>query len=122
MVQVLVVDDDPVFREIAREVLVQAGHAVSLADDGAHAVEVGKTAAPDLAIVDMLMPERDGIETIRELRAQWPAIKLIAVSAGSRGLDAGLLLRSAMALGADASLEKPLNGAALLALVDQLTG
>ena len=68
----------------------------------------------------MLMPERDGIETIAELRERWPQIKVLAVSAGARLLDADLLLRAAKTLGADATLRKPVENKALLAAVDRL--
>ena len=68
------------------------------------------------------MPERDGIETIRDLRARWPGVKLIAVSAGSRGLEPNLLLRAAKVMGADATLQKPVEHDALLKLVGKLLG
>jgi CheY-like chemotaxis protein len=120
MAHVLVIDDDPLFREIAREMLLQADHTVTLADDGSAVVGLEFDAPPDLAVVDMLMPERDGIETIRDLRGRWPGVKLIAVSAGSRGLEPNLLLRAARAMGADAGMEKPLDRGSFLKLVDTL--
>ena len=122
MALVLVIDDDPVFREIAREVLVQSGHDVSLAENGIEAAKIASEPAPQLAVVDMLMPERDGIETIRDLRIRWPGVKLIAVSAGSRGLEPPLLLRAAKAMGADAALPKPVDHDTLLKLIDELVG
>lgn len=120
MAFVLVVDDDPVFREIATEVLAQGGHEVASADDGARAVAAAGGRRPDLAIVDMLMPERDGIETIGDLRRRWPTIKVLAVSAGARLLEADLLLRAAKTLGASATLRKPVGKDALLAAVEGL--
>jgi CheY-like chemotaxis protein len=120
MAQVLVVDDDPLFREIAREVLEGAGHTVDTAENGVLAMDTRVEPAADLAVVDMLMPERDGIETIADLKGRWPALKVIAVSAGGRNLDADLLLRAAKALGADAIMAKPLVAPAFLALVDQV--
>ena len=122
MAHVLVIDDDPLFREIAREMLDQAGHAVTLAGDGSQVEGLPAEPAPDLAVVDMLMPERDGIETIADLTARWPRIKVIAVSAGGRNLEPSLLLRAAMALGAHATLAKPLEREAFLALVGSLLG
>ena len=122
MAHVLVIDDDPLFREIAQEILTQEGHAVTLADDGAKTGQLPAEPAPDLAVVDMLMPERDGIETIGDLQARWPTIKVIAVSAGARGLEPGLLLRAAKALGADATLSKPLEARAFMELVRRLLG
>jgi CheY-like chemotaxis protein len=120
MACVLVIDDDPLFREIAEEILTQAGHVVILADDGAKAGLLPAEPAPQLAVVDMLMPERDGIETIGDLQARWPKIKVLAVSAGARNLEPDLLLRAALALGADATLPKPLERESFVALVAQL--
>ncbi|HWF78614.1 MAG TPA: response regulator [Caulobacteraceae bacterium] len=122
MALVLVIDDDPLFREIARELLIQAGYDVALAENGAEAARLAPLPRPDLAVVDMLMPERDGIETIRDLRGRWPGVKLVAVSAGSRGLAPNLLLRAATAMGADAALQKPVDHAVLLKLVGELLG
>ncbi len=122
MALVLVIDDDPLFREIARELLVQAGYEVSLAENGAAAARIAAEPAPDLAVVDMLMPERDGIETIRDLRGRWPGVKLVAVSAGARGLEPSLLLRAAKAMGADAALQKPIEHADLLKVIADLVG
>lgn len=120
MAHVLVIDDDPLFREIAEEMLVQEGHAVTLADDGDKVAQLPDEPTPHLAVVDMLMPERDGIETIGELQARWPSIKVIAVSAGARGLEPDLLLRAAKALGADATLPKPLERGPFVELVRRL--
>jgi CheY-like chemotaxis protein len=122
MAKVLVIDDDPLFREIAQEMLTQGGHAVTLADDGSKAARLPAELAPDLAVVDMLMPERDGIETIGDLQARWPQIKVIAVSAGGRGLEPDLLLRAAKALGADATMAKPVDREAFADLVRRLLG
>ncbi len=118
MAHVLVVDDDPLFREIVREVLTEAGHEVSQAENGMVATKI--LPVPALAVIDMLMPERDGIETIRDLRGRWPGVKLLAVSAGSKGLEPNLLLRAAKAMGADAVLQKPIDHDALLKMVDSL--
>ena len=122
MAYVLVIDDDPLFREIAREILAQEGHAVTLVTDGAHVVRLPAEPAPALAVVDMLMPERDGIETIGDLRLRWPTIKVIAVSAGSRSLEPALLLRAAKALGAHATMPKPVEREAFTQLVRELLG
>jgi CheY-like chemotaxis protein len=121
MAHVLVIDDDPLFREITAEMLSQDGHTVDTAENGLDAQR--ELARPDLAIVDMLMPERDGIETIGDLRRRWPGVKLVGVSSGgARGLGPDLLLRTAEAMGADATLPKPLQADALQALVRQLLG
>jgi CheY-like chemotaxis protein len=122
MAKVLVIDDDPLFREIAEEMLTQVGHTVTLISDGDKVGRLPAEPSPDLAVVDMLMPERDGIETIGDLQARWPNLKVIAISAGARGLNPDLLLRAAKALGADATLTKPLERQAFVELVRQLVG
>ena len=122
MARVLVIDDDPIFREIAQELMSEAGHEVMLAENGAVAQRLPDDPAPDLAIVDMLMPERDGIQTIGDLKARWPTIKLVAVSAGARGLEPGLLLRTAQGLGVDLTVQKPFETAAFAHLVKTLLG
>jgi CheY-like chemotaxis protein len=117
---VLVVDDDPDFREFARVMLVEAGHDVSVAEDGFKALRLVEARPPDLAVLDMLMPNRDGIETLGDLRRLWPQVKVIMVSAGARRMDSDTLLHSASALGADATLAKPLDQARFLELVASL--
>ena len=122
MARVLVVDDDPLLLEIASEILKQAGHEVITAENGARVAALPSDLAPALAIVDMLMPERDGVETIGDLKRRWPKAKIIAISAGARGLRPELLLRMATTLGADATLPKPLDPAVLAGLVASLLG
>jgi CheY-like chemotaxis protein len=120
MAFVLVVDDDPVFREIARAMLQAGGHEAAVAEDGVKGLRAVEARPPDLAVVDMLMPNRDGIEVLADLRRRWPAVKVIMVSAGARLLDADALLGAAKALGADATLGKPLQQAVFLDLVASL--
>ena len=86
------------------------------------AIESIEAEPPDLVILDMLMPNRDGIETLGDLRRRWPAVKVIMVSAGARMLDAEALLNAAKALGADATLGKPLDRIRLIELVRSLVG
>jgi CheY-like chemotaxis protein len=117
---VLVVDDDPVFREFAGAMLAQAGHEVAMAEDGIKALKLVEARPPDLTVLDMLMPNRDGIETLGDLRRRWPQVKVIMVSAGARLLSPEALLHSASALGADATLGKPLDQARFLELVASL--
>jgi CheY-like chemotaxis protein len=118
MAHVLVIDDDPVFREIMAEILTQDGHTVAEAGNGVEAQ--GVTRRPDLAVVDMLMPERDGVETIGDLVRRWPGVKLIAVSSGGRGGGPELLLRTAKALGAHATMAKPVQAQAFRDLIASL--
>lgn len=117
---VLVVDDDPILREIAAELLRQNGYEVWLAEDGAIALERLSRERPDLVIMDMVMPNTDGVEAIQAVKKNWPTLPVIAVSAGAGRLDPSVLLRAATALGADASMTKPLRPAEFIALVASL--
>lgn len=108
MAVIVIVDDDPTVRLIATELLRQEDHVVVEADDGEEALEVIGSMGVDLVVLDMLMPNKDGLETIVELRRSWPHLRILAISSGGRG-GADQLLRTARVLGADDTLVKPLR-------------
>ncbi|CAN5206740.1 response regulator [soil metagenome] len=117
---VLVVDDDPILREVASEILRQGGFSVWTAEDGQLAMLRLALSLPDLVIMDMVMPNQDGIEAIQEVRRRWPKLPLIAVSAGTGTLESDVLLRAATELGANASMSKPLRAQVFLELVEKV--
>ena len=108
MAIILIVDDDPTVRLIAGELLRGDDHAIVEAEDGDEALKIVGVMAVDLVVLDMLMPNKDGLETIVELRKRQPDIRILAISSGGV-MDRSLLLRTAMAIGADESLQKPLR-------------
>ena len=108
MAIILIVDDDPTVRLIASELLRGDDHAIVEAEDGDEALRIVGAMAVDLVVLDMLMPNKDGLETIVELRKRQPDIRILAISSGGV-MDRSLLLRTAMAIGADESLQKPLR-------------
>jgi CheY-like chemotaxis protein len=108
MAIILIVDDDPTVRLIAGELLRGDDHAIVEAEDGDEALRIVGVMAVDLVVLDMLMPNKDGLETIVELRKRQPDIRILAISSGGV-MDRSLLLRTAMAIGADESLQKPLR-------------
>jgi CheY-like chemotaxis protein len=119
MVQVLVVDDNPALRLVARAMLEAAGYEVTEAGDGDGAVRAFREQAFDLVLCDLDMPDKDGAETIRELRALDPGVRVVAMSGGHRicpGLD---LVRLARGLGAEEGLRKPFGRLALVAAVER---
>ena len=105
---ILVVDDDPTVRLIAKELLEAEGHAVLEAGDGAEALKLVASVHTDLVILDMLMPNKDGLETIVELRRTQAGVRILAISSGGR-MEAGQLLRMALVFGADETMAKPLR-------------
>jgi len=113
----LVIDDDPVVCEVARQVLERNGFAVSTASDGQAGLGRFGEMNPDLVIVDILMPGKEGIATILELRQIDPRARILAMTGGGGSFAAGEVLRMAELLGADHSLRKPFQPAELLATV-----
>lgn len=108
MAIILIVDDDPTVRLIAGELLRSEDHAIVEAEDGDEALKIVASMAVDLVVLDMLMPNKDGLETIVELRRHNPGIRILAISSGGR-MEPGHLLRTAMMFGADECLQKPLR-------------
>lgn len=119
MTYVLVVDDDEPFRSVIAASLRQAGYEVGEAEDGKQCEVAVARRQPDLVILDVLMPEQDGLETLRVLRGRYPDLKILAISGGTidRGLD---WLRVATQLGANAGLAKSFTNSAFLAEVKRL--
>ncbi len=101
--KVLVVDDDKHFRVLARAILEPAGFEVIESEDMEQCMLQLRSHAVDALILDMVMPGRDGIEAVPELKQQFPEIRIVAVS-GAEQSD--LYLSVSAHLGADASLEK----------------
>jgi len=83
MPSVLVVDDEDQLRQLIREILEQAGYQVTEARDGKEAVQQYRLAPADVVIMDILMPEQDGLETTSTLRREFPNVKIIAITGSS---------------------------------------
>ncbi|MEW5724979.1 MAG: response regulator [Thermodesulfobacteriota bacterium] len=119
MARILVVDDDGLFRSLMRELLELEGHEVTEAGDGREALALCQDQPFDLFITDILMPERDGLETIKELRRRRPEAKIIAVSGGGLLAPEGYLAVAAR-LGAQWGLVKPFANEELVEAVRAL--
>src|SRR2546423_8846319 len=118
--RILVIDDDGHLRGAIRVVLESAGYEVIEAGDGDAGLRLHREQGADLLLVDLFMPERDGLEVIRAVRADAPDAKIVAMSGGSNlKLD---LLDAAAAFGASRTLWKPFAPGALLATVRELLG
>jgi two-component system, chemotaxis family, chemotaxis protein CheY len=119
MAAILVIDDDPMAREIITEMLSQNGHRAVNASDGGEGLELFKNGAFDLVITDMIMPEVEGVETIIQLRKDNPDVKIIAISGGGR-ISAYSHLSIAEKFGVMKTLTKPFAKDDLLKAVDEL--
>jgi two-component system, chemotaxis family, chemotaxis protein CheY len=115
---VLVIDDEPALREVTRQFLEEAGHTVVEAGDGKVGLWIFRELRPDLVIVDLFMPEKEGVETIREMRTIDPTAKIVAMSGGGR-FGTRQLLDGLVDLGATATLAKPFGHGELLSAVDR---
>ncbi len=115
MARILVIEDELTNREVLREMLHTRGHEVTEALDGEEGLRLFRQEQADLVITDIFMPRRDGLGVIRELRKDYPRVKIIAVGAGGQEL-----LLKAKELGANRILEKPLRMKALLEVVREL--
>ncbi len=121
MARILVVDDDHDICEVLEMGLTHAGHEVRIAADGASALRLARAEPFDLIITDIFMPGKEGIETIMEIRRDFPAVKVVAMSGGGRTGDLHYL-RDAVALGAVRTLRKPFGRAELLDAVRAALG
>lgn len=115
------VDDDAGLRSTLTRALTQVGYHVRSAADGAEALRLQRELPADLVLTDVYMPGEDGLAEIRELRAGWPNLKIVAMSGAVDRGDVDLL-EVAQAFGADAGVAKPFELDALLTLVRRLLG
>ena len=121
MATILLVEDDDAVRGVLHRALVGAGHEVEDACNGDIALAAYRRQPCDLVITDLVMPEKDGLETITALRRINPAVKIIAISGGGRTLGLGqLYLETAQSIGAARILAKPFTSAALLTAVTEV--
>lgn len=106
MTKILVIEDDDSFRNVLVQMLEKAGYEVCQAENGNKALSICEDFQPDLVLSDIIMPDKEGLETIQELVLTKKDIKIIAMSGGGRfGPDSYLPL--AKRLGARRTLQKP---------------
>ena len=117
MATILVIDDSATVREVLRASLENAGYQVLLASNGRKGVDLHRAVGSDLVLTDLLMPEQEGLETIRQIKRDWPELPVIAASGGSSFLDTKDLLSAASCFGAVSTLTKPFTADELLTAV-----
>ncbi len=117
--RLLVVDDNDDMRQSMKRLLERFGYHVELAANGARAIEMQGRVDAQVLITDIFMPDTDGLETIKQFRSQYPAVRIIAMSGGGGTLREADYLSTASVAGADAVLRKPFSPDNLLqALTD----
>jgi two-component system, chemotaxis family, chemotaxis protein CheY len=117
--RVMLVEDDPGVLTALGKTLLAAGYVVIPATNGAEAVRLWREGRSDLVILDMFMPEKDGLETIVELQGLTPDVPIIAITGGGTHgrFD---VLKDAERLGAVETFKKPFDTRALLAAVARI--
>ena len=119
--RILLIDDDDQIRKMLSQLLEGAGYEVIGAADGKQGIRLFREAPCDVIITDIIMPEKEGIETIGELRRGFPDVKILAISGGGR-LPADEYLRMAKSFGAHRTLAKPFEQKELLEALRELVG
>jgi CheY-like chemotaxis protein len=115
---ILIVDDEEPIREVMLGILEDAGYTIRAARDGKEASQFISQGSFDLIVTDLVMPEKEGLELIKEVRRDHPAIRIVAIS-GAVGNVKETFLSMARAFGADFILAKPFSLEDLLHTVEQ---
>jgi CheY-like chemotaxis protein len=116
---ILIVDDDPITRKLLCEIFEKQGSQIIEASNGKEAIKLYKEQKIDLVITDIIMPEKEGIATIRELKEINPDIKIIAMSGGG-AVQSEEYLKVAKLVGAKYTIEKPIDTENLIEKVNSL--
>ena len=117
MAKVLVVDDEPMILDLVRRALGSAGHEVRLADGGDAALAALADERFDMVVTDILMPGKEGIALILDIRRLRPGLPVIAIS-GGHAHGSHDVLDVARRLGAVHTLAKPFRARTLVTLVE----
>jgi len=120
MAKILLIDDDELLRRVLSKSLEHAGHTIIQAADGQQGIDLARATGVELVITDLVMPVREGVETILQLRRERPALPIIAISGDHS--NSKLYLEIAAKIGAKRILPKPFTPSELLKLVDTVLG
>ena len=121
MANILIIDDDKQFRTMLRNMIERNGYEVIEAPDGKEGIKLYRKNPTDLIITDLIMPEKEGLETIKEIRSEFPETKIIAMSGGGR-IGPEMYLNFAKKLGAQHTFIKPIHRLELLSKVQEMLG
>lgn len=117
--RVLIVDDEPNIVLSLDFLMKQQGYETRVARDGDEALAEVESFRPDLVLLDVMLPRRDGFEVCQRLRAEgWSELKIVMLTAKGRDVE----IEKGLALGADAYVTKPFSTAELVARVAELLG
>lgn len=121
MGNILVIEDDQEILNMLRIMVERQGYSVTTAKNGVEGIKFFRASPADIVITDIVMPEKEGLETILELREIYPEVKIIAVSGGGR-YNSNDYLQSAKDFGADYVFHKPFKQKEILDAIEDLFG
>jgi len=116
MERILIIDDEPQIRSMLTLMLEREGYEVVEAPDGVDGIKIYRQNPADLIITDLIMPNKDGIGMIIDLKKEFPEVKIIAMSGGGLNKPDGYL-KGAKKLGASCTLTKPIDREEILRVV-----
>lgn len=119
MKRILFIDDNQPFRISFSRILEKAGYQVEQAEDGRVGLLKFKETPPDLVICDLIMPDVEGLETMRSVHEINKGMKILAISGGGR-VNAVDYLKVAQMMGAEVTLAKPFTGEELIKAIQKL--
>lgn len=117
--KILIIDDEVHILLMLKKMLERAGYEVDIASNGSEGLDLFRRDQPDLVITDIIMPEKEGLETIREMKKEQSDLKILAMSGGGK-ISADNYLDTARIFGASGIIEKPFNQSRLISLVEEL--
>ncbi len=121
MPRILIVEDDDDLVSLISEKLLECGYEIRVTNDGKQALKALTDETFDLVLTDIVLPEKEGIETIRELKRTRPTLPIIAMSGGGLG-PSGLYLELAKRFGATRTIAKPFTMFELVSLIQEVLG
>ena len=121
MHRILIIDDEPHILLMLKKMLERAGYEIDLASNGKEGLALFQNKPSDLVITDIIMPEKEGLETIREMRRIQSELKIIAMSGGGK-ISAENYLETAKIFGASRIIEKPFSQQDMVSAARELLG
>jgi len=119
MIKILIIDDEPYILLMLKKMFEKAGYAVDLASNGREGMALFEKHTVDLVITDIIMPDKEGLELIREMKKKQPGLKIIAMSGGGR-VSSESYLECARVFGAEKVFQKPFTQKELVTAVKEL--
>jgi CheY-like chemotaxis protein len=119
MARILIIDDEAMMLDLIVKILEREGYETVVASGGKDGIKIQRENPADLSITDLIMPEKDGLETIMELRQDFKDVKIIAMSGGGK-IGSETYLQIAKTMGAIGTIAKPFDRKELLKTVQEL--